>query len=420
MSRRSAAGARPIGQAGDSAPRAKSGATKRGERRAGLGRGSGGPGGVHGSTRSGQSGRERRHATLITPSRPIVIIGAGGIVHDAHLPAYRQAGFPVAGICDLDAAKAAALARQFAIPRVYSTLAEAVRAAPPEAVFDVAVPAPALQAVVAELPAGRAALLQKPLGESLAQAQAIAALCRRRQLRAAVNFQLRYAPNVLAARDLLAGGALGQLHAMEARVNVHMPWGLWTFLARHPRVEVLYHSIHYLDLIRGFLGDPRGVYAKTIRHPATPDMGPTRSAIILDYGDQFLATVTATHHNVFGPERQESFIRWEATRGMIIAQMGLNLDYPAGRPDTLEYAVVEGDPASGSAQAKPVWHSVPLAGNWIPNAFIGTMASVMRWADDANAPAPTAVEDAVKTMAVVEAAYASSAAGGHPLDLAER
>ena len=33
--------------------------------------------------------------------RPIVIVGAGGIVRDAHLPAYRLAGFRVHGICDL-------------------------------------------------------------------------------------------------------------------------------------------------------------------------------------------------------------------------------------------------------------------------------------------------------------------------------
>ena len=36
--------------------------------------------------------------------RPIVIIGAGDIVRDAHLPAYRKAGFPVAGVFDVRAA----------------------------------------------------------------------------------------------------------------------------------------------------------------------------------------------------------------------------------------------------------------------------------------------------------------------------
>ena len=31
---------------------------------------------------------------------PIAICGAGGIVNDAHLPAYRKAGFTVTGIYD--------------------------------------------------------------------------------------------------------------------------------------------------------------------------------------------------------------------------------------------------------------------------------------------------------------------------------
>ena len=37
---------------------------------------------------------------------PIVIIGAGGIVKDAHLPAYNIAGFDVQGVFDIDNQKA--------------------------------------------------------------------------------------------------------------------------------------------------------------------------------------------------------------------------------------------------------------------------------------------------------------------------
>ena len=347
------------------------------------------------------------YATAPFRPRPIVSIGAGGIVHDAHLPAYRKAGFTVAGIYDLDRDKAGALARQFGIPRVYASLAEAAKEAPAEGVFDIAVPAAALAEIVAALPEGRAALLQKPLGESREEAERLVALCRQKHLRAAVNFQLRHAPNMLAARSLLAGGALGDLHAMEARVNVYMPWHLWSFLLPHPRVEILYHSIHYLDLFRSFLGEPRGVYAKTTRHPAAAEMSPTRSAIILDYGDDVFAVITASHGNRSGRPQQESFIRWEGTRGMMVAQMGVNLNYPAGEPDTLAYCTLDG--------GAPSWRTVALAGNWFPDAFIGSMASVMRWAGDSSQPAPTAVEDACRTMALVEAAYASSAAGGRHL-----
>ncbi len=38
--------------------------------------------------------------------RPIVILGAGGIVQAAHLPAYAKAGFPVMAIADIVPEKA--------------------------------------------------------------------------------------------------------------------------------------------------------------------------------------------------------------------------------------------------------------------------------------------------------------------------
>ena len=62
--------------------------------------------------------------------RPIVSIGAGGIVHDAHYPAYRKAGFSVAGVFDLDTERARRMAEQFDVPRVFTSLEEAVAEAP--------------------------------------------------------------------------------------------------------------------------------------------------------------------------------------------------------------------------------------------------------------------------------------------------
>src|SRR5262245_49723606 len=133
-------------------------------------------------------------ASRPTHPRPIILIGAGGIVKDAHLPAYRLAGFHVAGIFDLDRAKADSLAKAFGIPRVFASLAEAVASAPERTVFDVAVPASALSEVLSALPDNAAVLIQKPFGNDLAHARELLALCRRKRLVASVNFQLRYAP----------------------------------------------------------------------------------------------------------------------------------------------------------------------------------------------------------------------------------
>jgi predicted dehydrogenase len=49
-------------------------------------------------------------------SLPIFIIGAGGIVNTAHLPAYKLAGFNVRGIYDIDHVKACTTATKFSIP----------------------------------------------------------------------------------------------------------------------------------------------------------------------------------------------------------------------------------------------------------------------------------------------------------------
>ena len=91
-------------------------------------------------------------ALLPRSPRPIVLIGAGGIVRDAHLPAYRLAGFTVAAIHDLDFDRARRLAADFGIPTVSPTFAAAVAGAPAGAVFDIAVPASALPGVLSALP----------------------------------------------------------------------------------------------------------------------------------------------------------------------------------------------------------------------------------------------------------------------------
>ncbi len=340
--------------------------------------------------------------------RPIVGIGAGSIVRDAHLPAYRLAGFDVVAIHDLDRNRAEALARDFHIAHVCQSLAEAVSAAPMDAVFDLALPAAAICDVLHELPDGAVVLIQKPMGENLAEARRIREICRAKGLLAAINFQLRFAPCVLAARDLIARGAIGDLHDVEVRVTCHMPWELWTFLFGIPRMEIVYHSIHYVDLVRAFFGEPVGVHCKTVKHPLQMQLASTRTAIAFDYGDVRRATITTNHGHDFGTRHQESYLKLEGTRGAIKARLGVNLDYPRGLPDEIEYCA----PSPGQ---EPVWRSVPIEGNWFPHAFVGTMASLMRRANDETTELPTSIEDAFQTMAVVEACYQSSERGATPI-----
>lgn len=351
-------------------------------------------------------------ASLPRSPRPIVIVGTGGIVKDAHLPAYRKAGYPVWALVNRTVGRAQALADEYGIRHVFGTIEEAVAAAPADAVYDIALMPEQYLDTLRALPDGAGVLIQKPLGHSLAEGRALRDLCASKGLVAAVNTQLRFAPYVAEARRLIAEGAIGELIDLEIRVQVDTPWHLFPHVFGLDRLEITMHSVHYLDLVRSFLGEPDSVSAVTVRHPSKPEVATTRSTILLRYRDRPLRVTIATNHDhAYGSAHEESFIKWEGTEGAIRAQLGLLLDYPSGGPDALEIASLD-DRAAG-------WRSVPFEGSWFPDAFIGSMGVVHRFLEGSIPTLPTAVDDVLHTMAVVEAAYRSQEIEGIPLDIEE-
>jgi predicted dehydrogenase len=265
------------------------------------------------------------------------------------------------------------------------------------AIFDLATPPAAHASVLKGLPDGAAALIQKPMGSDLGAATQILEICRAKKLKAAVNFQLRFAPMMLALKDAIAKGVLGEVVDFDALLAVDTPWTLWPFLKGLPRIEIAMHSIHYLDLIRQVLGDPLGVHARTIGHP-NHDVAQTRTSAILDYGDRVRCALSINHDHEFGRRHQACEFRICGTEGAAYLQLGLNLNYPAGEPDILEIYPKGGDG----------WVAVPLQGAWFPDAFVGRMANLQRFASGEDSDLISSVEDAWNTMALVEAAYKSS------------
>ena len=158
---------------------------------------------------------------------------------------------------------------------------------------------------------------------------------------------------------------------------------MFAFLKGLPRIEIAVHSIHYLDLIRGFLGDPLGVHAKTIGHPSS-DMAQTRTTAILDYGEEIRCTLSINHNHDFGRKFQASEFRFEGTEGAAWAKLGVLLDYPNGEPDELWI----------KARGEPDWKPVPLRGGWFPDAFVGRMRNLQRFAAGEDPELIASVEDA--------------------------
>src|SRR5438093_159854 len=180
---------------------------------------------------------------------------------------------------------------------------------------------------------------------------------------------------------------------IAVRIVIHQPWTLWTFLAGAPRLEVLYHSIHYLDAIRWLAGEPGGVYCRAVRHPELPGFADARSSIVLDYGERIRCSLTLNHTHRAGPRHRASQMTVDGTRGAALLTMGVNLEYPSGPPDTLEIG------CAGT------WHDVPLRGSWFTEAFEGPMSNLQRYMAGEDSVLVGSIDDAIKTMALVEACY---------------
>lgn len=343
---------------------------------------------------------------LPSDPKPIVIVGAGGIVRDAHLPAYKKAGLTVQGVFDLDRQRARSLAEDWNLEEVYDDLQSLVSKNGTEVVYDIATPPGVIVDILPELPQGAAVLIQKPMGVNLRQARNIRSICRDRNLKAGMNFQLRFSPMMMAVRHAVEMGLLGELLEIEGQLNIYTPWDLFPFLIPMERVEISVHSIHYLDTIRAIAGDPKGVFARTMGDPRAKEFAQTRTSVILDYGTDLRALLTINHNHQSGSKFQSAWFRFEGTKGAMMAKLGVLYDYPNGEPDELWICETGGE-----------WRQIELEGAWFVDAFVGTMSNVQRFDAGEDDSLFSSVDDGFKTMALVEACFEANLLPSHPVVL---
>ncbi|MGH2560864.1 MAG: Gfo/Idh/MocA family protein [Thermomicrobiales bacterium] len=336
----------------------------------------------------------------------IGIVGCGGIVNDAHLPAYTAADLKVVACFDQNQAAAEQTAAAHGIPRVARSLEELFAAETVE-IVDVAV-TPWDQPVIARaaITAGKHLLCQKPLADTMRAAVEVVEAARAAGVKVAVNQQMRWDAGIRVAHQLIEQGAIGRPADARIQVSVRTPWHLWPWIARQERIDVVYHSIHYLDSMRYLFGDPVRVTARHGRYPDQPEVGETKTVTVLEYDDGLQAVIDVNHHD-WSDDAAATF-RVLGTSGTIRGTIGLLYDYPHGRVDTLEY----------QPHAEPrAWHAASLTTRWIPDAFLGPMASLMT-AIQTGAEPLTSAADNLGTLRCVAAAY-RSAADGRTVALAE-
>jgi predicted dehydrogenase len=330
----------------------------------------------------------------------IAFIGTGGIVQYAHIPAYKKANFNLIGCYDINPETAQKVSSQHGLVKAYATVDELL-ADPAVDIVDIAVPPWEQLGVVEKVAAaGKHMLCQKPMSDTFEHAVQIVELAKKAGVKQAINQQMRWDAGILASKHLVEQGYIGQPTDVQIQVSVATPWHMWPWLAAVPRLEVTFHSIHYIDATRYLFGDPEWVTSRHARYAGQGGVkGETKTITIMDYADGLQAMVAVNHYN----EWAEPFatFRFIGTEGAIDGTIGLMYNYPSGRPDTLEI--------TSAKFGKGVKITPTLDEMWIPDAFVGPMASLMQAIETDSQPQDNSTEDNLNTLRIVNAAYISAA-----------
>jgi predicted dehydrogenase len=199
----------------------------------------------------------------------ILVIGAGFAARVVQLPGYTGNGIPVAALCDIDEARAQALAKVHNIPRVYTDWREALERERPN-VVSVCLPNTLhREPTIAALEAGAHVLCEKPLAISVAEAKEMFAAARRagRVLMAAQH--LRWESPARTIKKVIESGALGEIYHAEASAlrRLGIPtWGMFHQKSASFGGPMLDIGVHILDQTMWLLGNPKPLAVSAIVH----------------------------------------------------------------------------------------------------------------------------------------------------------
>ncbi len=207
----------------------------------------------------------------------IGIIGCGGIVKGAHLPAYKQHGLNVVGVYDVNPEATRGVCEEFGVGQVFEDL-DTLLEHPDIAVVDIAThPEQRVELIRRALAAGKHILAQKPLALDVASATAVVEEAREHGLRLAVNQNGRWVPAWRIATLLVQQGAIGEVIAVTHLYDMKFGWIPGTVFDNLKHFAIYDYSVHWIDITRCWLEGKTiiGVRALDYRTPNQPEAGKT-------------------------------------------------------------------------------------------------------------------------------------------------
>ncbi|MFQ5795689.1 MAG: Gfo/Idh/MocA family oxidoreductase [Candidatus Bipolaricaulia bacterium] len=322
----------------------------------------------------------------------IGVVGAGFIVRECHLIAYQKAGFNVVAIASHTPAHAQKLAAQFDIPKVYDTYEELCADSEIEIVDIAFPPEHQLDVVRAAAANEKHILAQKPLAWTYEDAVQIVETAERAGVKLGVNQNMRYDQAVRSVKTLLNHGLLGEVIVATIELRV---LDIPQTYSRGYRCQWMNEDIHHMDCFRYWFGEPTRIVVSQTRYPDQVFVGESISLAILEYEGNLRCALWSDTFSWTDDDKYNRF-RIEGPDGIARGTVGW-MYHPEGAPSTLDFTFRD----------RPgVWHRPRWSERWFPDAFVGTMAQLMRAIDEDTEPEISG-RDNLNSIALALAGYRS-------------
>ena len=215
----------------------------------------------------------------------IVVAGCGGMSNTWLDYAAERHNAEIVGLVDvyIDAAKAMAERRELKVP-VFSDLSKALEETGANLVFDVTIPAAHKQIVTTALEAGCNVFGEKPMAESLEDAEAVLQVAQKTGITYSVMQNRRYLKQIRAFRDLLSSEVLGKVGSIHADFFLGPHFGGFRDAMDNPLIVDM--AIHTFDQARFITGaDPVSVYCHECNPPGSWYKGNASAICIFEMSD---------------------------------------------------------------------------------------------------------------------------------------
>jgi len=331
----------------------------------------------------------------------VAVVGCGFFAQN-HLNAWRDLakdGVDLIAVCDIDAEKAKAAAKNFNVPRWYTDLDELLAKEKP-GLIDIVTRVEThrdqvLKTVAKKIPT----IVQKPFGFNLGDCRAMTLAAKKAGVFLAVHENFRFQAPLRRITELLRQGVIGT--PSWGRVSFRTDYDIYKgqpYLLNETRFVINDLGVHVCDLARAFLGEVEHVTCETQRRNPKAK-GEDTATMMMKHVNGAVSMVECTYGAHRLPDIfPQTLIELEGPKGAIILYKNFDLEIMVDGKITKEHADAE------------VLHWAARPWHIIQESVLATNAHILK-ALRSGKPADVSAEDNFKTFACCEAAYKSAAIG---------